>query len=355
MKYKILFSVCMLFLFTSCIRQIELDIKTEDPILVVEGLITDQIGSQQIKLNYTLPYLADQEENPQIPVGLSGASVSVQDDLGNTVFFTEQSPGVYENTDFNGEVGRTYTLFIETAEGKQYQSLSETMQPVPGLDSIRHEIIDTTVLINDRLDAVKNLKIYAYCQDPANEKNFYKWKWVGETTILLLSQNTPPGSAIPFACYYPLNPPPLDPFEDELIIFSDQTINGKYLSPQILLFGADNFDFRFYYGFSMLIGQYSLTPEAFQYWEKIKKLLNNQGNIFDPAPFRVKGNIQNINDPNETILGYFGASAVQYKRYTFKAASSYNNPCLFVSRDFCDDCRRFGGAYSLTSPEYWNP
>ena len=47
---------------------------------------------------------------------------------------------------------------------------------------------------------------------------------------------------------------------------------------------------------------------------KVDEQTSRTGSIFDPLPASLEGNIYNINQPNELALGYFGASAVSYKR-----------------------------------------
>ena len=69
---------------------------------------------------------------------ISGAMVTISDDLGNTTTLEERYPGDYRTDSllFRGIVGRTYTLHIETTDGDVYESEPCIMYPVPGIDSL---------------------------------------------------------------------------------------------------------------------------------------------------------------------------------------------------------------------------
>ena len=60
---------------------------------------------------------------------------------------------------------------------------------------------------------------------------------------------------------------------------------------------------------SFYVTQQTITAEAFDYWSRIDLVSNQLGSLLDPPPASVRGNIYNIDDPNEIILGYFGAIA----------------------------------------------
>ena len=66
--------------------------------------------------------------------------------------------------------------------------------------------------------------------------------------------------------------------------------------------------------FSILVKQYALTQEAYQYWEALKKNTEDIGTLFDPLPSQLTGNVHSLANPEEPVIGYIGASAVQEKR-----------------------------------------
>ena len=66
--------------------------------------------------------------------------------------------------------------------------------------------------------------------------------------------------------------------------------------------------------YSINVRQYALSEESYNYWKELQKATESLGTLFDPQPSIVQGNIYNVNDDRETILGYFDASSVKEKR-----------------------------------------
>ena len=66
--------------------------------------------------------------------------------------------------------------------------------------------------------------------------------------------------------------------------------------------------------YSILVKQYSLSREAFEFWNNLKKVNESGGSIFDEQPYLVISNVTCLNDPGERVLGYFQVSAVKQER-----------------------------------------
>jgi hypothetical protein len=71
---------------------------------------------------------------------------------------------------------------------------------------------------------------------------------------------------------------------------------------------------RLEYGYSLLIRQYALSEAAFVYWDKIKLISNQEGGLYERQPLAVKGNMHNLTNPDQEVLGFFGATSVKSKR-----------------------------------------
>jgi hypothetical protein len=68
----------------------------------------------------------------------------------------------------------------------------------------------------------------------------------------------------------------------------------------------------------MLVKQYSLSQDEYNYWEKLKNVSQNVGGLYDVTPMTISSNIKCMNNPDEIILGYFSVSAVSQKRLFIK-------------------------------------
>ena len=66
--------------------------------------------------------------------------------------------------------------------------------------------------------------------------------------------------------------------------------------------------------YSILVNQYSLNEDEYNYWEKLQNISEEVGSLYDITPSSIPGNIFCIEDPAEQVLGYFSVSAKTSKR-----------------------------------------
>ncbi|HUR10506.1 MAG TPA: DUF4249 domain-containing protein, partial [Flavitalea sp.] len=66
--------------------------------------------------------------------------------------------------------------------------------------------------------------------------------------------------------------------------------------------------------YSVMVRQYSLTKEGFEFWQDVKKNSEQLGTIFDPLPSQTVGNIHCITNPQETVIGFISAGSAVEKR-----------------------------------------
>jgi len=104
------------------------------------------------------------------------------------------------------------------------------------------------------------------------------------------------------------------------------------------------------------------TKEAYAYWDKVNEIAYLTGSIFDTPPAPIKGNIYNIKNEEEIVLGYFEVSSVD----TLRMWTNRNdlNPLAIYDRcndeylyqawndDACRDCLVLDNA-STERPYYW--
>ena len=87
-------------------------------------------------------------------------------------------------------------------------------------------------------------------------------------------------------------------------------------------------DRRLWFGYSLLVKQYAIDQQAYDYWEKLRKVSESLGGLFDPIPFSVTGNIyldrNGDGEPDkespgiERALGYFSAGSVTTRRINIR-------------------------------------
>jgi hypothetical protein len=73
--------------------------------------------------------------------------------------------------------------------------------------------------------------------------------------------------------------------------------------------------------YSVLVKQYAISKEAYDYWQSLKSSTELTGSIFDPQPGQITGNVHSLSNPNEPVLGFISASSAQETRIFIPSAA----------------------------------
>lgn len=119
----------ILFFSTSCRKVINLDLGNHTGQLVIEGNITNVVGTQYVKISRNVPF-TNTNDYPAV----TGATVILDNNNGRRVQLTEGPAGTYSINNAFATTGRTYTLSV-TTDGKTYTA-SSTIPAIVPLDSI---------------------------------------------------------------------------------------------------------------------------------------------------------------------------------------------------------------------------
>lgn len=268
-RFLFIIAVLSTFMFSSCEDVIDVDIPESEKRLVVDGWLSNVRDFQVIKLKYTGAYF----DSTTTPV-VTDAIVNIYDDQGNTFNMTEAEPGVYNNF-FMPQVGNKYTLEIETPDGEKFISIPEKMEAVPEMEELYYEYKEKTLFDEE------GYYVFIGFADPKGIMNFYRWK-------LYLNDE--------------LKNKPFD-----LIISDDALYDGSEV------YDVQYNEDPLVPGDKVKIEMYSLTKEAYNYLNIVREQITSGRGLFDAPPAVVRGNIKNVNNPNEVVLGYFGVSEVDTK------------------------------------------
>ncbi|MCG8579530.1 MAG: DUF4249 domain-containing protein, partial [Bacteroidales bacterium] len=66
--------------------------------------------------------------------------------------------------------------------------------------------------------------------------------------------------------------------------------------------------------YSVNIKQLTISKQEYEFWNKLKISTEDIGDVFGVQPFSITGNIKNINDGKEPVLGYFQTGSVTSER-----------------------------------------
>lgn len=378
----------ILILFFCTISVLQCREKYDPPIidsnpdfLVVDGILVGGSDSTKIFLSRTRK-LSEGDTS----IVEKGASVVVQDANGNTIYLLQElssSPGTYGIAGMDLIAGNSYKLRIATLNGKSYISDPIIFKNTPVIDSVNW------------IKPEKDVTIYVNAKDQQNNTRYYRWQF--EETWEYYS---------PYQSGYiydqandnvlPRNPDDSinhcwrTQYSKDLLIASTEKFSDDIVINQVVRtipYGA----FELGNKYSILVKQYTLNKEGFDYLQILKRVSEQSNSLFSAQPSQLAGNIHNSVDPNETVIGYITASQVSSKRifiersevepwgYSLACATRFvpDNPDsirfyfqeghypqyipltyingitsgYFAAESACTDCRILGGV--TRKPDFW--
>ncbi len=295
---------CLIFLmliFAGCRKAYNPPaIAIKNNVLVIEGQINTGHDSTIITLSRTVQLSAKSTVNPE-----AGATVTVEDDQNNSYSLTEQGNGLYASADLDIAAGaKQCRLRVKTNRGQTYLSDLVEIKVSPAIDTVGF-----TVQTN-------GVQIYLSTHDVTNKSRYYRWDY--RSTWIFHSY---------YESYYKLvNGFPEYRFANEDVYYcwgadtsSTMILNSSAKLAQDVI-NQTNLAFlpstseKLEDRYSILVKQYAITPEAFDYFQILKKNTEQLGSVFDAQPSQLTSNIKCISTPTEPVIGYITAGTVTQKR-----------------------------------------
>lgn len=310
-------------LFT-CIEPYEPEIGKYENLLVVEGAISNIPGSAFVKLSKTSRY------NEQKIVYINAAKVTITDDQNNIIRLKNTAKGLYTAVDaeFCGEIGRSYKLTVETADGIICESTMDRLNEPIDLDAVKYSFKD------GENDSRKGLQILLDVENKDNLNAYFYWEYTEtwEFEVPFISSLKPEARI----CYKIYTPPVFN-------IGSTAAYSDKQLTNYPLYF-IDNTTNRLYIKYSVLVTQHTLTEQTYLFYHNLKEINENRGSLFDTYPITLEGNMRNLSHPENPVLGNFLVSGASTKRLFIKNIEIRDKLTVPSGYDRCDI--RFGGMMS---------
>jgi hypothetical protein len=364
----------LLILATACIEPYEPAVTSTDiRLLVVDAFLNTADGTGTVNLSRTVPLHADEK-----PAAELKATVTLEDGAGQIFTLSEKGNGAYSQSDLPIDITKKYRLHIRTGNSEEYFSDYIDIKTAPPIDSVYW------------VPESDGVQIYVDTHDATGRSHFYKWDYAEtfEYTSAYSSSLKLVGGVV-----YPR-------YENEslykcwrtdtsidIFVGSSSKLQQDVISHYPIVFhkrGTRKLSRKY----SILVKQYALTEEAYNYWLQLKQTTESLGSLFDPMPSEISGNIYNSSDPERPAIGFFSAGTITEKRIfisfsqlpshlqrydgynceidTIPASDIRNRPNstllitefgspfpigYLTSSSECIDCRFMGG--TLTKPSFW--
>lgn len=260
-------SVLVALLITSgCERDITVDLPTPEQELVVEGYINPG-GPAYVFISRTAEFFAPVDSASLAGYAEKNALVVVSDGIiSDTLIAPLPDLGyLYVSTQLTGEVGKTYSLYIRTTDGKEATSTSTILPPV-ALDSVWFKV-------QGDLDSLGWM--WARLSDPGTPGNAYRWfaKRTNKDDDFI----TPSGSV----------------FEDKFFngLSFDLVYNRGELPNSTAEEDENEEDGYYKKGDTVVVKFASITKESFDFWRAAETQSSSNGNPFGSAA-PLKSNVE---------------------------------------------------------------
>ena len=275
--------------------------KSKTTFLVVDGFLNAGGDTTVITLSHSASLYDTAIRFPE-----QAAQVIIEDENALSYPLFEKGNGVYSAALPLLNSDKTYRIKIVLSNGRQYSSDLIPVKVSPAIDSLTW-----------REDSI-GLSVYLNTHDPQSKSRNYRWEyeetwryrsdvnslfdWINSEMV-----GRPPANQV-YHCWQSF-------VSNDLILGSSaklakDVISNKHIASIQQGSGSEKVADLY----SILVKQYCLTDEAFEYIRNLKKNTEQTGSVFDGQPTELISNIHSVTNPDEPVIGYFTACVVTTKR-----------------------------------------
>jgi len=341
MQKELYYIASLAVLFVSCEEYYKPEMKKVQALMVVESLVTNDPKQNYVKLTKSLDfYSTDQAEE------IEGAKVELIESEGSSLTGIESSTGnfTFSNTPIPG---KTYYLRIIWGNDT-YESEKVVMPPLPTIDTLytkhvisqsyRNEIYGPPILVKTPGREV--------CIDATftPELEYYRFNW----RAVLQWVSKP---------YYGWTSK-YDNGIFNIVGSKDFNLSAKITQHPVLFLQYDTQDFldpsQTPLGWIVIVDQYGIQKESYDFYETLNKQISAEGNLFDPVLTQVNGNIHCTNDTSKVVAGFFDLNSYRQYRYFLRIGMRINVENYAIQRRInrYPDIPYYGSVFG-GRPEFW--
>jgi hypothetical protein len=290
--------------------------------LVVEGYI----NADTFPTNFILSRVTSLDS--QYYVGEPGAVVNVESQNGAIFPIPDVGNGAYSGAPLPLDVNQQYRVRITTSDGQQFLSDFTPVNITPPIDSVSWK---TTAA---------GVNIYVSTHDPLNKIQYYQWKYdetweynsayeSGYEYLGGMIVSRPPSDLI-YTCWQTNS-------STDIIIGNSAKLKSNiiYEEPVTSVPYANSNKLTVEY--SILVRQYALTEDWYNFNQKIQKNTENLGSIFDAQPSELVGNIHCLTNPSEPVVGFIGCTNETDARIFIDRGQLPGSQVIFTGYEDCTE------------------
>jgi hypothetical protein len=317
--------ILTLFTLNSCIDPYDSDFGQSSKILVVEGLLTNNTQvPDTIKIRYSVF-----EDSYLVKRPIAGTQASIVSSSGQEtkLLSVGTQGGFLPPASFRINPSEKYTLKFQLGDGNNYESTPQQMIATPPIAKVYDVFNAKSIASADGKTTSAANEVFVDFQDKAGEKNFYMWRYTHYENLefcITCEPNSlyklPSESCVKNQFSYQRNPPYDYQCRGRCFaiftskkpnIISDVASDGRLVQGKLVA----QIPYYAQTACLVVVEQMSISPEIYG----INKILESQssatGGLADTPAAAIVGNIRNLNNPQDRVVGYFGLADVQTSRY----------------------------------------
>ncbi len=364
----------ILAILIACTESYSPDLAELDRLVVADGFVTNGPGPYTVKLAYSgVPYFP-----------ISDAQVYIVEDDGDRHQLIEREPGIYltDSLRFRARRGRSYKLLFELDGNRRYESPFKEILDNPGIDTVT--AAEEWRYFDELQKEIPGYQFYVTTKPAPNRDYFFLWRMEGtyQYTADFLASYYFAGSLVRIYNSYEYYTCWRTYLLSQMAAGDTRTLQTKQIVGRPLTFIKGN-NKKLSHRFSLLTQQLSVDKETYDFWSAVISMGFSSSTLYSTQPYLIKGNVSNIQDPEEVVLGYFTVGGVDEMRVftnrpiefpvTYPPCQyDYDNlPLIYflppsewpifitldpegrraISNPGCIDCRELGG--KLSPPDWW--
>lgn len=289
-----LFLMGLILGISSCVDEINLSLEESNQAIVIEAWIGNNPADTYVKVYRTSPYISGVLNPNYIPVPIK--SVVIEQSGGEDILFSQVEWNVFrQSTSFDPVPGRNYRMVLETEEGEVYESNWEAMPPLVEVEDIVGKAFAKQVMITVGQSQFLQNRTFADVQAQIADPGLGELGYLIETsgiTELYTSANVDNCACV---CYD--NVPNI--FAG-MNVTSNQPFQGRSFGLSLGEIPLSSLG-RFFVRTKVK----AVNKSSYDYLKQVDQQQRNSGSIFDPAPFRIRGNIKKRGSDDQQVLGGF--------------------------------------------------
>jgi Domain of unknown function (DUF4249) len=322
---RLILTVLIFFGLNACIDPYDVKFGQDNKVLVVEGLFTNNLTDPDtIKIQHS--YFSNES---LIKRAIPGTQASIVSSSGQEtkLISVGTEGGFLPPASFRINPAEKYTLKFSLSDGNSYESTPQQMLPTPSITKVYDVFNSKSKLANDGKTQISSNEVYVDFQDTPNQKNNYMWRYthyeklvhcitcdinslyVGASQSCVKNaqafiRNPSYDYQCSGNCYRILKNTAPNVLSD--ITSDGRLIKGKLVA-KIPVYSLS--------GCLVVIDQMVVSPEIFDFNRILESQSVATGGLADTPPAAIVGNIRNLTNSTERVVGYFGLADIKRSRY----------------------------------------